>query len=184
MVSMKEDLLLVTDVQNVYTAKQKWECLDTDGACRNIIRIIESGKCDVVFTKFIADENPHGVWKDYNVKYEDVNSSVFLNEMHPLLEPYEKKYGSFTKGVYSSMKIPELRELCKKYRRVVVTGVVAECCVLSTVFELIDLGVYTLYVRDAVSGLDRPKELATELILSGLSPLHLKMLSTDEYLSE
>jgi nicotinamidase-related amidase len=50
---------------------------------------------------------------------------------------------------------------------VVVTGVVAECCVLSTVMELIDAGIYTVYLTDGVSGLDREKEAATELILSG-----------------
>ena len=64
----------------------------------------------------------------------------------------------------------------------VITGVVAECCVLSTVFALIDAGIYVVYLTDGVSGLDREKEAATELILSGLDPLHVHMMTVREYL--
>lgn len=67
--------------------------------------------------------------------------------------------------------------------RVVVTGVVAECCVLSTVLALMDAGIYVVYLTDGVSGLSREKEAATELILSGLSPLQIALMTTDEYLA-
>jgi Amidases related to nicotinamidase len=77
---------------------------------------------------------------------------------------------------------PNVLEACKKARRVVVTGVVAECCVLSTVFSLIDEGIYTVYVTDGVSGLDKPKEDATILTLSGLSPLHVEITTADDFL--
>ena len=64
------------------------------------------------------------------------------------------------------------------------TGVVAECCVLSTVMALIDEGIYTIWLSDAIAGLDAPKEEATERILSGLDPLHLTRMTTEEYLTE
>ena len=95
-----------------------------------------------------------------------------------------KKYPLYTKEFYSSLTIPEVLQAAKKAKRVVITGVIAECCVLSTVFELIDQGIYTIYLTDGVSGLDRPKEEATELILSGLSPLHLQMMTVEEYINE
>lgn len=60
----------------------------------------------------------------------------------------------------------------------------AECCVLSTVFALIDAGIYTIYLTDGVSGLDREKEASTELVLSGLAPLHVSMMTVEEYLRE
>ena len=92
--------------------------------------------------------------------------------MHPL----------FHKSTYSSLSNPELRALISEYDRVVVTGVVAECCVLSTVFSLIDAGVPFLYIRDAVSGLNEKTESETEDILSGLVQVHGEIMNTDEYI--
>lgn len=181
----KNDLLLVTDMQNVYKKNGKWECLSTVQAAQNINLIINSGAKNVIFTKFIANEkNPQGVWKNYNQTYANVNSDFFANQMIQELSDSARKFPVYTKSVYSSLAIPEVLESAKKSNRVVITGVVAECCVLSTVFALIDEGIYTIYLSDAVSGLTKEKEDATELVLSGLSPLHVKIMSTKEYLSE
>lgn len=179
------DLLLVIDMQNVYKKGGKWECLDTEGAAANINKIIDSGMKNVIFTRFIANEtDPVGVWKDYNVKYESVNHNQYANEMvEELAEPL-KRFPLFTKSVYSSLAIPEVLLAAQNAKRVIVTGVVAECCVLSTVLALMDQGIYTVYLTDGVSGLDVPKEEATKLIFSGLSPLHVSMMTTDEYLQE
>ena len=183
---MKEnDLLLVTDMQNVYKKGGKWECLNTEGAAANIKSIISSGLQNVIFTRFIANEkNPYGCWKDYNQKYSDVNNNSYANKMIDEFAEELKKFPLYTKSVYSSLSIPQVLARAKKSGRVVITGVIAECCVLSTVIELIDQGIYTVYLTDAVSGLDKPKEEATKLILSGLCPLHVKMLTTKEYLCE
>lgn len=181
----ENDLLLITDMQNVYKKNGKWECLNTNQVSQNINLLIDSGAKNVIFTKFIANEkNPQGIWKNYNEKYADVNSDSYANEMVKELSVVAKKFPLYTKSVYSSLAIPEVLESAKKAARVVITGVVAECCVLSTVFALIDEGIYTIYLSDAVSGLDKEKENATELILSGLSPLHLKIMTTKEYLNE
>lgn len=183
-INRPEDLLLVIDMQNVYTTGQKWACLDTEGAAARIMRIIDARACNsVIFTRFLADSAPSGVWADYNRQYEDVNRDAFANEMIPELSAAVRRFPLYTKSVYSSLAIPEVYDAAKKADRVVVTGVVAECCVLSTVFALIDAGIYVIYLTDGVSGLDREKEAATELTLSGLSPLHLSMMTTEEYLS-
>lgn len=183
---MKEnDLLLVIDMQNVYKKGGKWECLDTEGAAERINKIIDSGMKNVIFTRFIANEqNPSGVWKDYNVKYATVNADQYANKMIDEFEKPLKSFPLYTKGVYSSLAVPEVLKAAKKAERVVVCGVVAECCVLSTVLALMDEGIYTVYLTDGVSGLDVPKEEATKLIFSGLSPLHVKMMTVKEYLSE
>lgn len=179
------DLLLVIDMQNVYKKGGKWECRNTEGVAANINKIINSGMNNVVFTRFIANEtNPAGVWKDYNQKYEKVNHDEYANLMVDELSEPLTRFPLYTKGVYSSLAIPEVLEACKKAKRVIITGVVAECCVLSTVLALMDEGIYTVYLTDGVSGLDEPKEKATELIFSGLSPLHVKMMTTEQYLSE
>lgn len=179
----QKDLLLVIDMQNIYTTGQDWACLDTEGAADRINRIISSGKCEhVIFTRYLASETPMGVWKDYNREYADINSNVWGNEMLPQLQNALEKYPLYTKSVYSSLAIPEVLKAAKEADRVVVAGVVAECCVLSTVFALIDAGIYTIYLTDGVSGLTKEKEEAAELTLSGLSPLHLKLMTVEEYL--
>lgn len=179
------DLLLVIDMQNIYTRGQEWECLDTEGVAERICRLIGSDSCDeVLFSQYIAAEHPQGVWADYNRKYEKINADRWANEEVAPLKAYAKKYPCYSKSVYSSLAIPEVMEAAKKADRVIVSGVVAECCVLSTVLALIDAGIYTIYLTDGVSGLDRPKEEATELILSGLSPLHLDLLTVDEYIKD
>lgn len=181
----RKDLLLVIDMQNVYTDGQKWACMDTEGAAERVNQIINSHICDdVIFTRFLPSDNPTGVWKDYNRVNADVNADVFANEMMPQFAAQLKKYPLYTKSVYSSLAIPEVLEAARNADRVVIAGVVAECCVLSTVCALIDEGIYTVYLTDGVSGLDREKEAAVELILSGLSPLHLEMMTVEQYLAE
>lgn len=183
---INNDLLLVIDMQNVYTKGQKWACLDTEGAAKRTLSVIgameQAGNDKIMFTRFLADEHPEGVWKQYNQENAEVNARVWDNEMLPELTQALRKYPLYTKSVYSSLAIPEVLEAAKKADRVVITGVVAECCVLSTVFALIDAGIYVIYLTNGVSGLDREKEVATELVLSGLSPLHLSMMTVEEYL--
>jgi nicotinamidase-related amidase len=182
---MANDLLLVIDMQNIYTAGQEWACLDTEGAAQRIKKIIRSGKCrEAIFTCFLPPESPVGVWADYNKKYAHINENAWGNSMLPEFEEELTHYPLYSKSVYSSLAIPEVYEAAKKADRVIVTGVVAECCVLSTVMQLIDAGIYTVYLTDAVSGFDIPKEDATKLILSGLSPLHVAMMTTEEYLNQ
>ena len=178
------DLLLVIDMQNIYTSGQEWGCLDTEGAALRINRLIDCKVCDeVIFTRYLAPTAPTGVWKDYNIKYAHINANDWGNAMLPQFDGALQKYPLYTKSVYSSLAIPEVCSAARQADRVIVTGVVAECCVLSTVMELIDAGIYTIYLTDAVSGFTQEKEAATELILSGLCPLHLNMMTVAEYLA-
>ncbi len=183
------DLILVTDVQNVYTEGQPWACLDTEGAVKRIVGLCaqadKSGKdIKIAITKFMPPESPRGTWKDYNVLYEDINSNDWMNELVPDIQFLAGKYPTYSKSVYSSMSIPALREAALQAKRVVITGVVAECCVLFTAIDLIDMGCKLVYLTDACPGFTKEKEAATELVLSGLSPLHCLLMRTGEYEAE
>ena len=187
----KEDLILVIDMQNVYLSGQKWACLNTEGAAQNILKVLDAaGNRDVpaLFTKFMPPQDPFGRWKTYNETYRDINENEWLNEMVESLQKISGNYPVFEKSVYSSLKVPEIKKAALETTahggRVVLTGVVAECCVLSTAFDAIDLGCEFIYVTDAVSGFDRPREDASILMLSGLSPLHGKIMDTGSYLKE
>ena len=97
-------------------------------------------------------------------------------------DKYEDKYKVIDKSVYSSLSVDEVKLAVESSSCVVVTGVVAECCVMSTVMNLIDLGKYVVYLKDAVAGVDDDTEKATIKVLEGLAPLHLSIMDTKEYL--
>jgi nicotinamidase-related amidase len=181
------DLILVTDMQNVYTQGQEWACLDTEGISLKIADIAAVAKergADVCLTRFMPPQTPEGTWKEYNKKYAGINANSWLNELVPTVKELTQTFPVYDKSVYSSLSIPQIREAARTATRVVLTGVVAECCVLWTAVDAIDLGCKVIYLTDAVSGFTRQKEEATELIFEGLSPLHILMMNTEQYLGE
>lgn len=180
----KKDLLLIIDMQNVYTAGQDWACCRIRQAADSILRLLSSGAFeDVIFTRFLASQSPSGVWKEYNRVNEAINRDPWKNEMMPEFAPFLERYPLFTKSVYSSFAIPEVQKAARSADRVAVAGVVAECCVLSTVLAGVDAGIPILYLKDAVSGLTPESERAVQDILSGFEPLHVRILSVSDYLS-
>jgi len=108
---MKGDLLLIIDMQNVYAKGGAWECMDAVAAAENIRRIVESGTVDsAIITKFIASENPHRVWKDYNLKYKAINEDLHANELLPQIAALADRFPVYSKSEYSSLCVPQVRE--------------------------------------------------------------------------
>ena len=183
------DLLLVIDMQNAYTAEGPWTCPNMARATEQIIALIESGRfSEVIFTRFDAPQDPVGTWKDYNVINREVNEDVWMNEMVPELAPYLTQYPVFSKSTYSSMTVPEIREAAEQCTvrggSVVLTGVVSECCVLSTAFEAIDLGCPVVYITDACAGCSDDLEAAVVSVLAGLDYVQTTILDTAAYLEK
>ncbi len=181
---MEKDLLLVIDMQNVYDEGGQWHCPGVQRAGEMICKILEekTEKLDVIFTAFAASENPKGVWIDYNRENHRVNQDDHANAIMDIFSGDLKKYPLYEKSTYSSLSIPKVQEAARKARRVILTGVVAECCVLSTAMALIDQGSYVFYLTDACAGINEETERAVETILEGLEPLHVKRMTTEEYL--
>lgn len=180
---LKDPLILVIDMQNVYSVGQKWECFNFNQVLGRIKQLIEHRTNEqIVFTRYIASKNPHGMWKKYNKVNSDVNSDEWSNELVNYLKSLCREYKCCDKSVYSAFSIDYVREAAIKASCVIVTGVVAECCVLSTVMSLIDAGVYVIYLKDAVAGINEDTASATLKVLEGLVPLHLCIMTTDEYI--
>ena len=57
------DLLLVIDMQNVYTKGQEWACKGIEHASASILRLLKQSKKQkqVIFTQYLATEHPDGV---------------------------------------------------------------------------------------------------------------------------
>ncbi|SFG15574.1 cysteine hydrolase family protein [Oribacterium sp. WCC10] len=142
---------------------------------------------DVMLTRFIAasDEDTVGTWTEYNEVNRDINDNPVMNEFIPEIARYVEDFPYFDKCTYSCFSHPYVRAAGDKAMlhggSIVLTGVVAECCVLSTFFQGVDLGYHFIYLTDACAGLDDETENAVKKVLEGLSPLHVEMMTTEEY---
>lgn len=183
---MKEkDLVLVIDMQNAYAPGGAWECASIQRAKERILEILEKKKdADVVFTRFLYNPEASGVWKEYNRQYEKINSDAYANSMMPAFSKYLDKFLLYSKSQYSCLSNDAVREKCRNSKRVILCGVVAECCVLSTLFALVDEGIMAIYLEDAISGLTKETERSALEIAKTLSPLHISIMTAEEYLQE
>lgn len=181
----KNDLLIVVDMQNVYLPGNPWACHKSLIAAENIKKLIESETIEhIVFTTFVPPKNPVGRWNNYNTEYADINNDPYMSEIMDVLKPYAQKYPVYEKSIYSSYGISELKELAANADHVLITGVVAECCVLATAISAIDAGNHVYYINDAVAGFSEQTETETEHLISYLSPLHTEVMNTEEYLNK
>lgn len=173
----EKDLLLVIDMQNVYLPGSPWGCERIREAVSYIQDVIkrfpEEQRC---FTGFLPQDHPDGVWKEYNKQNQKINRSEWMNDYIEELKPYITDENFYAKSKYSCLKNEELKKRIDSYERIFVTGVVAECCVLSTVMELIDRGKKVMYMAEGIAGVSREKERMVIQILEGMSPLHIIFL--------
>lgn len=186
----EKPLLLLIDFQNAYLSGQEWECPNIDSAVNNATRLINSDLFNtIISTRYIATESPTGVWKEYNQKYDRINNDIYLNEeiteiskaLHNASSNHQ--VAKYDKSTYSALSNNAIKEAVLSASYVVIAGVTTGCCVLSTVMELIDLGVYATIIKDATAGTSIACEEAVWTVLEGLSPLHINMVYTDDFLA-
>ena len=88
----KDSLLLVIDMQNVYSKGEAWECPNYEIALKNILKVLKSKNyCDVIATRYIANKNPSGVWSIYNKQYANINADKSLNELDARLSSLQDR---------------------------------------------------------------------------------------------
>lgn len=169
-----KDFLLVIDMQNAYLPENPWGCKKLREAIQYILQAIEKFKENQVgFTKFIPPKHPVGTWKDYNKVNKNINRNTWMNEYVEELKPYLREDNTYTKSVYSCCHNDKLYEKLMQYDRIFVAGVVAECCVLSTVLDLVDMGKKVVYLTKGIAGESVEKEAEVICVLQGMSPLHI-----------
>lgn len=178
------DVLVVVDMQNAYLEDQCWACTKTSTCADNIKRMIDSAAPDnVVFTEYLAPTNPVGTWVTYDEVNKDVNEDAWLNEIVDPLKPYLDSHPLYAKSTYSSFGNPDFKNLMARANRIVIAGVMSECCVLATVIDAIDTGTPLIYITDACSGSTEKYEQEVIDIVSFASPTHAALMTTNEYLA-
>ena len=122
----------------------------------------------------MAFQNPKGQWKLYNQKYDNINSNKYLNDYIQDLKKYLSNDNLFIKSGYSALSNSDLLETLDKFDTIYITGVIAECCVLSTIFGLVDMGKKIVYCRNGIAGQNEEMEKAVTKVLEEISPLHIE----------
>lgn len=177
------DLLMVIDMQNVYLEGQPWGCVRTGEVMERIKTLIDSHAPDnVIFTRYMPPRHPVGTWEQYNIENREINENAWMSAMIEGCGPYLEKYPLFTKSCYSSYGSREVKALASRARRVLLCGVVAECCVLFTLLSGIDAGDKMVYLKDACSGVSREHEAMVENIAAYYAPMHTEVMSCSEYI--
>lgn len=179
-----KDILLIIDMQNAYKTGRPWCCPKMTPVTENIIRLLTTQQYrDVIFTRHLPARAPVGTWKNYNQHYDEINHNPQLSEIIDELKPYTGQAIILDKTTYSAASVLPGSLFSVPCPRIIITGVVAQCCVLSTVLGLIDRGNEIIYLKDAVAGQHQNFEDMTEAIINTFSPLHTTLMTTTEYLN-
>lgn len=167
----RDDLLILIDFQNAYLPGQPWECPTVEQSIENTLRILRSPEApDHVLTKFLPSADPVGRWKQYNEEFAEINADGFLCDLAEPVRPAITDGNVITKHTYSSLKSPAVMAALEGKKRVVLTGVVAECCVMATMMDAIDLGYEVIYLHDCISGLTSENEGIVRLLAESFLP--------------
>ena len=178
------DLLMVVDMQNVYLEGQPWSCIEMEKVIRNIRSLIDQRIPDnILFTRFVPPINPIGMWKQYNIKNQDINNNPWMSEIVADLMPYCNQHPLFEKETYSSYSNPEVASAAAKARRVVLCGVMAECCILFTMLSGIDAGDKIIYLTDACSATCREHEEMVACLATNYAPVHTEVMTCQDYIN-
>ena len=178
-----EDLLLLIDFQNVYLPDQPWQCPTIGQAEENTLTVLNSPYApDYVLTMYMAPEAPVGCWVRYNEEYADINADEYLCDLTDAIKPVANGENVIVKSTYSSLDSEELQAMMNGKKRIVLTGVVAECCVLATMMDAIDLGYEAVYLYDCISGCSQENEQSIRSLAESFSPMHTQVMSSGEYL--
>jgi nicotinamidase-related amidase len=179
-----DDLLLLVDFQNVYLPGYDWACPSMPEALKNTVRILEApGAPDYVMTRFIAPADPVGRWQQYNEAYREINEDPQLAELAEALAPYAEKTTVIDKSTYSSMDAPEVLRAMEGKKAVILAGVTAECCVLATMMDAMDLGYEVVYLYDCIAGQNAELEAQVRGIAEMFEPTQITVMGSEEYLA-
>ncbi|TQN40901.1 nicotinamidase-related amidase [Blastococcus colisei] len=174
-----EGWLVVVDLQRVFADESSpWTTPRFEEARAKVRRLVAAFGDRVVWTRFVAPEQPTGAWKEYYAKYD-------FALQPPDAECYQLVEDPGTHRVLDATTFgkwgPEMAEVVGDGPLTVV-GVATDCCVLSTVLPAADAGVAVRVVGDACAGsCDEDHDRALRIM--GLYAPLVEITTTDEVLA-
>ncbi|WP_244644419.1 cysteine hydrolase family protein [Azorhizobium oxalatiphilum] len=119
-------------------------------------RLVSARPERTIFTRFVPPKHPEempGRWRAYYQRWHAATLSEMdprLVGLMPELERFVPPAKVVDKMTYSALGAPELMPLVTRSGCVIVSGAETDVCVLSSLMGLIDLGLRTIVVADAV----------------------------------
>ena len=181
-------VLVVIDMQKVFgTPGGEWKTPRFEQIVAPIARLIAAYGEDVVFTRFVAPDEPSGAWVPYYrdwpfaLQPPDAELWDITPELADAADAQQAMgVGPVTATTFSKWG-PQLAGLVGE--RMVLVGVSTDCCVISTALAAADAGVEVLVVSDATTGVDDDTHAQALAVMGLYGPL-IRVVTTDEAIAE
>ena len=144
--------LMIIDMQRIFgEPTSEWFTPGYASASAGIQPMLGAFDSRVCLTRFLAPEQPAGVWIDYYEKWpfalDPVNAPLYelSEEFKPIPATMVDRttFGKWDAEVARDLGYPA---------EIVLAGVTTDCCVLSTALQAADAGVHVIVAADACAG--------------------------------
>lgn len=168
---MTDPWLVVVDMQRIFgDVDSQWATPGFDDVLPPIRTLTERFGRRVVYTRFVAPEQPEGAWIDYYDQWpfalQPADAPAYA--IVDALDVGERAVVS--RPTFNKWSI-ELDTATERSGNLVVAGVSTECCVLTTVLAAADSGAHVTVVRDAVAGPTPELREASLDVMASYAPL-------------
>ncbi len=144
--------LAVIDMQRVFAEPgSAWLAPHFGEIIGPVGKLVEAFQPNVVFTRFIAPQQPHGAWQRYYQAWPFALQPPDA-DIYQLVDDFAGWSGRTLDAVTFSKWGPELRNHVQDSGQLVLAGVATDCCLLSTAVAAADEGVFVQVVEDACAG--------------------------------
>lgn len=143
-------LLLIVDLQVVVAPGGAWEIPGIEPIVRAVTTLADRHDGPVVATRHCPVPDQPGTFGPFQRHQDPSLSTADAAQLVPGIEHLP----TVDKQTYSAYRCDAVRDAVGHADRVIICGVETDCCVAATVFDLLDVGVPTVVVADAVSGPD------------------------------
>ena len=145
--------LMIIDMQRIFgEATSEWFTPDYSSVSAGVQRLLGAFESRVCLTRFLAPEQPTGVWIDYYERWP-----FALDPANAPLYELSDEFRSIPATIvdrttFGKWDAEAARELGHP-AEIVLAGVTTDCCVLSTALAAADAGVHVTVAADACAGI-------------------------------
>ena len=143
-------LLLIIDLQVVVAPGGAWEIPGIEEVVGTVTTLVDRHDGPVLATRHCPVPDQPGSVGPFQ-RHQDLSA---LTADASQLVPGIRHLPAADKRTYSAYRLDAVRDAVSDVEGVVVCGVETDCCVAATVFDLLDVGIPTVVVPEAVTGPD------------------------------
>jgi len=143
-------LLLVIDLQVVVAPGGPWELPAIEPVVDAVTWLVDHHDGPVLASRHVPVPDSPGTLGPFARQDDPTELTANAAELVPGLQHLT----SVDKSSYSAFRCAEVREAAQRAGSVIVCGVETDCCVMATVYDLLDAGLRTTVVPEATTGPD------------------------------